>query len=355
MLARVCGTSQRLRTNGKPLESALLGSLFIVHGLGLACQVKQGNGVRRMAISEVGDVSLMAFDQYMRQVRWIAPLTEEEEACLVVCVERGKVEHEHLCPDAEVLEEARRARDRLVEGLQWLVIGVAKRYQRYCKSMELADLIQEGNIGLLKAIERNDARSGYPLRFLASRCIRDTICAALWNCDRQVRVSRWVYEMLGRMRKIEHHLRDMSGREPSLLEVAEQMGESEDYLRELIELEQRASGVSSLQALLAEDDAEARVDFVSLFATAVAVEKTRGESLEGVIQQAMETALTDRQREVVRLRYGLGGRCHSQAETNALLGMKGKNSAQRIEYRAKERLREVLTPASTQLQERLVG
>ena len=81
------------------------------------------------------DVSLMAMDQYMRFVRWTPELTPEEEKCLLERVERGRQEQRKSVPNHQVLEEARQARDRLVEGLQALVIYIANQYKRRVRSM----------------------------------------------------------------------------------------------------------------------------------------------------------------------------------------------------------------------------
>jgi DNA-directed RNA polymerase sigma subunit (sigma70/sigma32) len=158
-----------LLTIGKPLESALLGSLSIVHGWSLASQVTYGNGAMCMRIAEEREISLMAIDQYLRQVRWTAPLPDEEEARLMAYVERGKAEYVKSCPDEQVLADAKRARDRLVEGYQRLVMYLARRFLYYARRLELSDLIQEGNLGLMEAIERHDVRTGYRLSALAWR------------------------------------------------------------------------------------------------------------------------------------------------------------------------------------------
>src|SRR5690348_14274706 len=105
----------------------------------------------------------MALDQYMRQVRWLEPLTAEEEARLIACIERGKHEKRQPHPNAWRLSLAQAARERLVEGYQPWVIHLAKGFLSRARGMELLDLIQEGNIALLQAIEHNDVSKGYPL------------------------------------------------------------------------------------------------------------------------------------------------------------------------------------------------
>src|SRR5215469_252693 len=82
--------------------------------------------------------SLSSLDQYIREVKWIPPLTDEEEACLLQQIECDQ------------------ARTRLIEGYQALVLKLAKRYRRHCHELEVLDLVQEGNKGLLRALERYD-------------------------------------------------------------------------------------------------------------------------------------------------------------------------------------------------------
>src|SRR5437870_6064130 len=92
--------SQRLRTNGKPCESGLLGSRCHDRASSLACQTKQEKEQGAMSIHDDQDVSLMALDQYIREVRWLEPLTEEEEAQLLARIERGKDEKRQAQPNA---------------------------------------------------------------------------------------------------------------------------------------------------------------------------------------------------------------------------------------------------------------
>ena len=116
------------------------------------------------------DVSLMAYDQYLCMVHWTPRLSEEEILQLLQQIARGKVEQLKACPDSRVLAQAKEARDHLVVGLQRLVMCMAQRCHRGSGRMELLDLIQEGNIGLLKAkipsdrslSEGNEATLSFP-------------------------------------------------------------------------------------------------------------------------------------------------------------------------------------------------
>src|SRR3989440_9334879 len=150
VLARVLThTSQRLRTNGKPCGTGLLGSRCHDKASSLACQTRHEQEEGSMSLyqdQDDQDVSLMAYDQYMRLVNWTPRLSDEEILQLLQRIAVGKTEQTKACPDSRVLAQAKEARDHLVVGLQRLVMSLAQRCHRGSQHMELLDLIQEGNI-----------------------------------------------------------------------------------------------------------------------------------------------------------------------------------------------------------------
>jgi len=299
-----------------------------------------------MSSVEDRDVSLLAIDQYMRQVRGMSLLADGEEAQLVQCVERGKQERCKPCPDERVLEDAKWARDRLMEGFLRLVIAIARRYVGACRGMELSDLIQEGNIGLLKAIDRHEPAMGYPLITLADRYIHGAILEALYQRDGLVRIDKRTLGGLRQLRLAENRVQMALGREPAVHELAAEMGVDACEVVDLLEVRRRKQ-VASLQGLVAEDRDEDTYSFVSLFTNAVVADTARQQELEEVLQKALEAVLTQRQREVVQVRYGLDdtdGRVQSQQEAAALLGVSREN-IRNVERMAKAKLSQVLRPA----------
>src|SRR5256885_4577637 len=151
-----------------------------------------------MVIDDDSHASLMALDQYMRQLKGTCPLTDEEEKRLVQCVERGRVEASQAWPDKQVLEEAKQARDRLIEGFLRLVVCIARQYVGVCRGMDLLDLVQEGNEGLLKATDRHESGKGYPLVAFVSRYVRGAILTALYRRDGMVRIDGVTLQTLDR-------------------------------------------------------------------------------------------------------------------------------------------------------------
>src|SRR5947208_4942675 len=218
-----------------------------------------------MSTQDEQDVSLMALEQYIRQVRWLEQLTEEEEAQLLARIERGKHEKRQLQPNAWRLSLAHAARERLVEGYLPWVIHLAKEYVSRARGMQLLDLIQEGNLGLLAAIEHNDVSKGYPLRALVTAYVRGAILDALRERDGMVRIPDRTVRQLRLLRKAQRALLHTLRRAATYPELAVHLQLSVEKVCELACYQQRQE-MGSLEALI-----EARADeeegrFVNAFA-----------------------------------------------------------------------------------------
>src|SRR5947209_19663351 len=172
------------------LRVALLGSRGHDMASSLACQTEQEKEEGSMSKKKKQnqddhnskDMSLMAYDQYSRWVRWTPFVPKEEIASLVQGVLRGREQHAKGGADQQVLSEAKEAREQIVIALQLLVIHLARRFASRFQSLELLDLIQEGNLGLLYAIDHYPTSgSGNGFLGYASVCIRQ----GLWQADRK--------------------------------------------------------------------------------------------------------------------------------------------------------------------------
>ena len=292
------------------------------------------------------EVCLMALDQYIRQVRWLEPLTTEEEAQLLARIERGKHEKRQPQPNAWRLSLAKAARERLVEGYLPWVIHLAKEYVSRVRGMQLLDLIQEGNLGLLAAIEHNDVSKGYPLRALVTAYVRGAILDALRERDGLVRIPDRTVRQLRLLRKAQRALLHTLGREASYAELAAHMQLSVEKVCELVCYQERQE-VSSLEALVQARASEEEASFVSVFAATA--EEMRVQPWSELIEQAMQTMLTERQRTVVQLRYGFGedgGLMRTQKEVAELAGI-AWITVLRDERRVKGVLREALAAVGT--------
>ena len=189
-----------------------------------------------MVSSHVQDVPLSAIEQYLRGVKLAAPLLDEEEAQLLRCVEQAK-----RCPDACVLRTAEQARARLVESYQPLLISLARRYVRHCREMELLDLVQEGNLGLLQALEKFDSSAGSgSFRTWAFSWVRGLMLLALWQYEGTIRLPLEKARAVRQMGMANTRLLAGLGREPTIEEIAVGMAISEKDVRGLVVLQEQA-------------------------------------------------------------------------------------------------------------------
>ncbi len=288
------------------------------------------------------DLSLLAYDQYMRFIHWTPRLTTHDMGVLLQRIRAGKAEQSKQVQDRQVVDDAKQARDQLVTGLQRVVLHMARRCLSRSSGMELLDLVQEGNIGLLKAIELHQADRDNEFLGFASIYIRYALWQALVDKNQLIRLPENIVRPLKQLHRAENRLLSVLGREPSLEEVAEEAGLSAAVVAEVLTSESRCSTVESLQGLLFEEDAEDRHDFVSLFTEVSAVDQARQATLEQAVQQAIAT-LPRRQQRVISLRYGLDGQELNNPDTATALGTTLK-AVEAVGCRARGRLRGLLAP-----------
>jgi RNA polymerase primary sigma factor len=266
-------------------------------------------------------VSLAAIDQYMREVRGIAPLTSEEETALLSCLEHGV--------------DVQQARDRLTQGYLPLMIGLAKRFVRYCRDMDLLDLVQEGNEAFLQGLQKYDAKKQEASfgTFIFS-WVRVAMLTALWRYQGSIHVPLHKVRAIKRMKDVNDDLYLLLHREPTVAETAVEMGMTQWKIRELVVLQEQQ--VVSLDAYVGEDEEMTLGEMIEDTLATVCVDED-GFSVEDVL-----TSLTEQECAVVLARYGFGeDESHTQHEVAQMLGMK-LSKVQELERRARIRLRRVL-------------
>lgn len=257
--------------------------------------------------------SLLAKDQYFRQLHWTTRLTPEEETVLLERVQRGR------CADGSCSSDALSARDRLVEGFQGLVLHIAYVMHRRCRVLELIDLVQEGTIGLMQAIAHYDAAAVRSVSAWFGVHIHNAMSLAMIEQDSVVRLTERARTELNLLRRTEGQLYKQLQRIPTIAEVAAALGMSERKVHELRSC-RHWKEVESLQGLVEEDEEEDRHDFVGLFEQYVNEANWRNER----VREAVASALTKRQEEIIRSRYGMDeqdSRELSQTEIAARYGV----------------------------------
>ena len=252
------------------------------------------------------DVSLMALDQFFREMKPIPRLSVEEEQHYFARLARGRAEQAKPQPDQWRLSLAREARHRLAETYLPLVVHVARRYHLSCYRLELADLIQEGTLGLLRALDANDPADPRPFCSYAVVCIQSAIVNAIATGDYLIQPSQRFHGHVVEARRVERQLQLEQGTDPSLVEMAQVMHLEEGQLRQTLEMARRQE-VRSLHELMEHGEEEVEEMMLAVMDSS---EPESGVSLERqvLLRERLREAtegLSQRQRLILRWRYGL--------------------------------------------------
>lgn len=254
---------------------------------------------------------------YLKEIGRVDLLSAEEEISLAKRIEEGD-------------EEAKR---RLAEANLRLVVSIAKRYVG--RGMLFLDLIQEGNMGLIKAVEKFDYRKGYKFSTYATWWIRQAITRAIADQARTIRIPVHMVETINKLIRVQRQLLQDLGREPTPEEIAEDMDLTPDKVREILKIAQEPV---SLETPIGEEDDSHLGDFIEDQDATSPSEHAAYELLKEQLEDVLDT-LTDREENVLRLRFGLDdGRTRTLEEVGKVFGVTRERIRQ-IEAKALRKLR----------------
>ncbi len=238
---------------------------------------------------------------YLREIGRVPLLSAEEEVRLAKRMERGRVELLKLAAsrDYHIIEDGEEAQRRLTEANLRLVVSVAKKY--IGRGMSLLDLIQEGNIGLIRAVEKFDYTKGYKFSTYATWWIRQAITRAIADQARTIRIPVHMVETINRLIRISRRLLQDLGREPTSEEIAEQMEISPEKVREIIKVSQEPV---SLETPIGEEDDSHLGDFIEDHTALAPADAASHQLLKEQVEDVLDS-LTERERKVLQLRFGL--------------------------------------------------
>ncbi|WP_190020831.1 RNA polymerase sigma factor [Streptomyces hiroshimensis] len=295
--------------------------------------------------ADTGGPSSDLFRQYLREIGRIPLLSAAEEVELARCVEAGLFAEEKLAGASDLDSQlaldldrlvvlGRMAKRRLIEANLRLVVSVAKRY--IGRGLTMLDLVQEGNLGLIRAVEKFDYARGYKFSTYATWWIRQAMSRALADQARTIRVPVHVVELINRVVRVQRRMLQERGYEPTADEVAAHLDLTQERVSEVLRLAQEPV---SLHAPVGEEDDVALGDLIEDGDAASPVESAAFLLLREHLEAVLST-LGERERKVVQLRYGLvDGRPRTLEEIGRIFGVTRERIRQ-IESKTLNKLRD---------------
>jgi RNA polymerase primary sigma factor len=237
---------------------------------------------------------------YLREIGKVPLLTAEQEVSLAKRIERGDMD----------------AKNQLIQANLRLVVSIARRYAN--RGLTLLDLIQEGNLGLIRAVEKFDYRRGFKFSTYATWWIRQAVSRALADQARTIRIPVHMVETINKLIRVQRQLLQDLGREPTPEEIATDMGLTPDKVREIQKISQEPV---SLENPVGDEGDSQLGDFIE-DEQSVAPSDAVGELMQGEDLGRVLELLTSRERRVLEMRYGLtDGRPHTLEEVGVQFGV----------------------------------
>ena len=307
-----------------------------------AADVPMTEDLFRLYLDEIGRVELLRPDE---EVDLAKRIRAGVEAQLILDDRGDEMERSERVRLRGIARDGRRSHDRMVETNLRLVVSVARRYR--APGIGFPDLVQEGNLGLLRAVDRFDPTKGYRFSTYATWWIRQTIGRGVTQQSRTIRLPSHLVELLGRARRAERELLQQLGRDPTPEEVAAKV---EVPVERLEELRRQAQAPSSLDAPVGEDAGASMGDLLPDDQVAMPSDVASAALLADDLRTALE-ALDERDQTILEARFGLSGQQPRTLESVANeLGLT-RERVRQLEVRALARLR----AGGAQGADRLVG
>ena len=336
-----------------PATKAVLAEAAPKRAKGPAPKVTPARGAPRGRdrdnVFEQGEADLVRM--YLREIGQYPLLTDKQEVELAQAIEageraKGRIEKEaHRLSQRMIerldvdLDRGRAARRRFIQSNLRLVVSIARRYQGM--GLPLLDLIQEGNLGLMRAVEKFDWRKGFKFSTYATWWIRQAITRAIADTARTIRIPVHMVEAVQKVRKIQEELLDKLGREPTVDEIAKEAGFGADKVHEIFRIMPEPV---SLETPVGEDEETELLHFIEDATVEAPADSALASMLQEDLRSVLDT-LSERERRVLELRFGLAdGRPRTLEEIGKEFNLTRERIRQ-IEAKALAKLRHPSAPA----------
>ncbi len=282
---------------------------------------------------------------YLKEMSRVPLLTVDEELDLAIRIEKGRkareekiklTGHQNATRRRELdaaIEEGQRARENLIKANTRLVVSIAKRFMG--RGVAFLDLIQEGNLGLMKAVEKYDYTRGFRFSTYATWWIRQTISRAISDQARTIRVPVHMNDRIRQLYKANHHLEQQLGRQPTIEELAEKVGLPVQRVQWIMKVSWQPL---SLESPVGDEDDSELGQFIEDEVSLTPLQNAYQSMLRDKLEEILST-LTPREARVLRLRFGLDdGTSYTLEEVGQKFGLTRERIRQ-IEGRALRQLR----------------
>ncbi len=272
------------------------------------------------AYDEVADDSVKL---YLREIGKIPLLSQEEEYELAQKIIHGNA------------KEQKRAKDKMAESNMRLVVSIAKRYSG--RGLDFLDLIQEGNTGLLRAVEKFDPDKGFKFSTYATWWIRQAITRAIADQARTIRIPVHMVETINKVLRTQRRLTQDLNREPSTEEIAKAMGMEPEKIEYVMKIKQDIASLDASVGRDGDDDDSSLGDFIEDEDRVSPEDSAATQLLKEQIASILST-LSDREQKIIKMRFGIGGgKSHTLEEVGAEFSV------------TRERIRQIEAKALTKL------
>ena len=274
-----------------------------------------------MSGSYVDDISDDSVRMYLREIGKIPLLTHEEEMVL----------------SRKAVEGDRRAKDKMAEANMRLVVSIAKRYSG--RGLDLLDLIQEGNTGVLRAVDKFDPEKGYKFSTYATWWIRQAITRAIADQARTIRIPVHMVETINKLMRTQRRMTQELNREPTTEELAKELDIEPEKVEYVMKIKQDISSLDAGIGRDGEDGEDSTLgDFIEDEDTASPEESAAGQLLKEQVREVL-SSLSDREQKIIKMRFGLDGTKSHTLEEVGLEFAVTRERIRQIEAKALMKLR----------------